>query len=109
MHVIFSAVSDQFMQDVSTKRTLCHPKQFGFGRISEADGDLISPAYSEEGVLSFGFLYRLRTISQSYFCEGFGPRGAIYSTCFHGSPTSFEEIGALILTIHSQAYEYPIT
>ena len=49
---------------------------------------------------------RLRTISQSYFRESFGPWGATQHV-FKGSPTSFEEIGALIFTIHS--YKYPIT
>ena len=48
-------------------------------------------------------LSRLRTISQSYFREGFEPRGATQHV-FKGSPTSFEEIGALIFTIHSYKY-----
>ena len=43
------------MQDVWSNRTLCYPQYLGFGRISEADGDLISLAigYGENGVLNW--------------------------------------------------------
>ena len=42
-----------FTQDVWSNRTLCYPKQFGFGRVSEADGDLLSLGYGENGVLNW--------------------------------------------------------
>ena len=41
------------MQEVWSNRTLCYPKQPGFGRVSDAYGDLMSLGYGENAFFNW--------------------------------------------------------